>query len=201
MLLVCACFLSCATLGAQTSAEAAAGSAVGSAAGSAAASGAEPVPRPGRIGVEVAAGPAFEVATAGERASQRAVLGVPALTIRLFSWLDYAVEGHLSGHVTPVSGNVFGIVPVAFRVHSKGRTQAHLSLGSGIVWSDLAGLHGVEQRQNFVTHLGAGMSRLRPNGSGVSVEARFFHMSNLHAAPPNLGMEVFTVLVGYRLPR
>ena len=29
----------------------------------------------------------------------------------------------------------------------------------------------------------------------------FFHMSNLHAAPPNLGMEVFTVLVGYRLPR
>jgi hypothetical protein len=188
-LLVCASFMSCVTLGAQAGAAAAPGSVAG------------PVPPSGRFGVDVAAGPAFEVATAGERQSQRAVLGVPALTIRLFSWLDYAVEGHLSRHVTPVSGNVFGIVPVAFRVHTRGRTQTHLSLGSGIGWSDLAGLHGVEQRQNFVTHLGAGISRVRPNGSGVSVEARFFHMSNLHAAPPNLGMEVFTVLVGYRLPR
>jgi hypothetical protein len=186
VLLACSFLVSCAALSAQT---APAGSA------------AEPPSAPGRIGFEVAGGPAFEVATAGERESQRAVLGVPALTVRLFSWVDYAVEGHLSRHVTPVSGNVFGIVPIAFRVHSKGRTQVHLSLGSGIAWSDLAGLHGVEQRQNFVTHLGAGMSRVRPNGSGVSVEARFFHMSHLHAAPPNLGMEVFTVLVGYRLPR
>jgi hypothetical protein len=156
---------------------------------------------PGRLGLEVAAGPAFEVATAGERESQRAILGVPALTVKLFSWVDYVVEGHLSRHVTPVSGNVFGFVPVAFRVHTTRRTQVHLSLGSGIVWSDLAGLHGVEQRQNFATHLGAGIARVRDNGSAVSLEARFFHMSNLHAAPPNLGMEVFTVLVGYRLPR
>jgi len=186
VLLLCAFLLSGVTLGAQTAPTPKAP---------------ETRPSAGRIGVEVAAGPAFEVATAGERESQFAVLGVPAMTIRLFSWLDYTVEGHLSRHVNPVSGNVFGIVPVAFRVHSKGRTQVHLSLGSGIVWSDLAGLHGVEQRQNFVTHLGAGIARVGANGSGVSLEARFFHMSNLHAAPPNLGMEVFTVLVGYRLPR
>ena len=186
VLLVCSFFISCATVGAQTVPTGPA---------------AEPRASPGRIGFEVAAGPTFEVSTAGERESQRAVLGVPALTLRLFSWFDYAVEGHLSRHVTPVSGNVYGIVPVAFRVHTRGRTQVHLSLGSGIVWSDLAGLHGVEQRRNFVTHLGAGIARVGANGSGVSLEARFFHMSNLHAAPPNLGMEVFTVLVGYRLPR
>jgi hypothetical protein len=185
-LLVCSSFISCVTLGAQTQPTGLA---------------AETTASPGRVGFEVAAGPAFEVSTAGERESQRAVLGVPALTIRVFSWFDYAVEGHLSRHVTPVSGNVYGIVPVAFRVHTRGRTQVHLSLGSGIVWSDLAGLHGVEQRRNFVTHLGAGIARVGANGSGVSLEARFFHMSNLHAAPPNLGMEVFTVLVGYRLPR
>ena len=141
------------------------------------------------------------MATAGERESQRAVLGVPALTIRVASWFEYTVEGHLSRHVTPVTGNVLGIVPVAFRVHTGGRTQVHLSVGAGVVWSDLAGLRGVEQRRNFVTQLGAGIARVRANGSGVSLEARFFHMSNLHGAPPNLGMEVFTVLVGYRLPR
>ena len=186
LLVFCLFFISGVTLGAQTVA---------------AGQPAEPPASPGRIGFEVAAGPAFEVATAGERASQRAVLGAPALTIRVFSWFDYAVEGHLSRHLTPVSGNVYGIVPVAFRFHSKGQTQVHVSLGSGIVWSDLAGLHGVEQRQNFATHLGAGVSRVRSNGSGMSVEARIFHMSNLHAAPPNLGMEVFTVLVGYRFAR
>ena len=185
VLLGCSFLVSCATLSAQSAPPGSAGSPAS----------------PGRIGFEVTGGPAFEVATAGERESQRAVLGVPALTIKVFSWFDYVVEGHLSGHVTPVSGNVFGVVPVAFRVHTTGRTQVHLSLGSGIVWSDLAGLHGVEQRQNFATHLGAGMAMLRPNGSGLSVEARFFHMSNLHSAPPNLGMEVFTVLVGYRFPR
>ena len=186
LVLAFSAFISCVTLGAQTAPTG---------------DSAQTPPSPGRVGFEVAAGPAFEVSTAGERASQRAVLGVPALTLRVTSWFDYAVEGHLSRHVTPVAGNVFGIVPVAFRVHTGGRTQVHLSLGAGVVWSDLAGIHGVEQRQNFITQLGAGIARVRTDGSGVSVEARFFHMSNLHAAPPNLGMEVFTALVGYRLPR
>ena len=185
VLLVCSFFIACVRLGAQTP--------TGDAS--------ETPPSPGRVGFEVAAGPAFEVASAGERTPQRAVLGVPALTIRVFPWFDYAVEGHLSRHVTPVKGNIAGIVPVAFRMHTTGRTQFHLGLGAGIVWSGLAGLHGVEQRQNFVTQFGAGIARVRANGSGVSLEARFFHMSNLQAAPPNLGMEVFTVLVGYRLPR
>ena len=187
VLLACWFLMSCATLGAQTLPPGP--------------SAAEPPASPGRLGFEVAGGPAFEVATAGERESQRGVLGVPALTLRVFPWFDYAVEGHLSRHVTPVTGNVFGVVPIAFRVHTRGRTQVHLSLGSGIVWSGLAGLHGVEQRRNFVTHLGAGIARVGAHGAGLSLEARFFHMSNLHAAPPNLGMEVFAVLVGYRLPR
>jgi hypothetical protein len=185
VLLVCSLFIVCVRLGAQTP--------TGDAA--------ETPPSPGRFGFEFAAGPAFELASAGDRTPQRAVLGVPAMTIRVFSWFDYAVEGHLSRHVTPVEGNVLGIVPVGFRLHTAGRTPIHLSLGAGTVWSDLAGLHGVEQRQNFVTHFGAGITRVRDNGSGVSLEARFFHMSNLNGAPPNLGMELFTVLVGYRLPR
>ena len=159
--------------------------------------------QPGRVGVEVAAGPAFEVATAGDRESQRGVLAVPALGIRVASWFEYTIEGHLSRHVSPASGNVFGLVPLGFRLHTRARTrtQIHLSAGAGLVWSDLAGLHGVEQRRNFLTQLGAGIARLDARGSGVSLEARLFHLSNLHAAPPNLGMEVFAVLVGYRLPR
>src|SRR5688572_28224646 len=155
VLLVCSSFISCVTLGAQTEP-------TGHAAGSPAS--------PGRVGFEVAAGPAFEVATAGQRESQRAVLGVPALTIRVASWFEYAVEGRLSRHLTPVTGNVLGIVPIAFRVHTGGRTQVHLSVGTGVVWSDLTGLHGVEQRRNFVTQLGAGIARVRANGSGVSLE-------------------------------
>ena len=185
-LLLSAFFISCVTLSAQTLPPAPS---------------AEPPPSPGRVGFEVAAGPAFESSAAGNRAPQRAMLGVPTLTLRVASWFDYAVEGHFARHVTPVTANVFGIVPIAFRVHTGGRTQVHLSVGAGVVWSDLAGLHGVEQRQNYVTQLGAGIARVRANGSAVSLEARFYHLSNLDAAPPNLGMEVFTVLVGYRLPR
>jgi hypothetical protein len=143
----------------------------------------------------------FEVATAGDRESQQGLLAVPALGIRVASWFEYRLEGHLSRHVTPVAGNVFGVVPLGFRFHTRGRTQLQLSGGAGIVWSDLAGLRGVEQRRNYVTQIGGGIARRGARGSGVSVEARLFHLSNLHAAPPNLGMEAFAVLVGYRLPR
>ena len=186
VLLVCSSFISCVTLGAQTTPPGYP---------------AETPRSPGRVGFEVAAGPAFEAFPAGDRASQRAVLGVPTLTIRLASWLDYAVEGHLSRHVTPVTGNVFGIAPFAFRVHTGGRTRVHLSLGAGQVWTDLAGIHGVEQRRNFITQLGAGIARVRANGSAVSVEARFLHLSNLGETPPNLGMEMVSVLVGYGFSR
>lgn len=158
-------------------------------------------PPPARVGLEVAAGPAFEVATAGDRESQRGVLAVPAVGIRVASWFEYTFEGHLSRHVTPVSGNVFGIVPLGFRLHTNARTQFHVSAGAGLAWTDLSGLHGVEQRRNFITQVGAGITRAGARGSGVSLEARLFHLSNLHAAPPNLGMEGFTLLVGYRLPR
>jgi Lipid A 3-O-deacylase (PagL) len=162
---------------------------------------AEPPPSPGRVGFEVAAGPAFESSAAGRREPQRAVLGVPTLTLRVASWFDYAVEGHFARHVTPVSANEFGIVPIAFRVHTGGRTQVHLSGGAGVVWSGLAGIHGLEQRQNYITQLGAGVARVRANGSAVSLETRFYHMSNDGAKPPNLGIEQISVLVGYRLPR
>ena len=129
------------------------------------------------------------------------MLGVPALSVRVTSWFDYTLEGHLARHVTPVSGNVFGVIPIGFRVHTGRRTQLHLSAGAGVAWSDLVGLRGVEQRRNFVEQLGTGLARTGSNGSGVSLEVRFFHMSNLHAAPPNLGMEAVAILVGYRLPR
>jgi hypothetical protein len=154
-----------------------------------------------RVRFEIAAGPAFEVAVAGERPSQRAALAVPTLAIRVASWFDYTAEGHLSRHVSPVSGNVFGIVPIGFRLHRGERTQLHLAAGAGLVWTDLDGLHGVEQRRNFLTQIGFGIARVGANGAGVSLEARFFHLSNLHAAPPNLGMEMFALLVGYRVPR
>ena len=162
---------------------------------------ADPPPSPGRVGFEVAAGPAFESSAAGDRAPQRAVLGVPTLTLRVASWFDYAVDGHFARHVTPVTANEFGIVPLAFRLHTGGRTQVHLSGGAGVVWSGLAGIHGLERRQNYITQLGAGVARVRANGSAVSLETRFYHLSNDGAKPPNLGMEQISVLVGYRLPR
>ena len=161
---------------------------------------AQTVPPP-RVGIEVAAGPAVEVATAGNRDSQRGLIAVPTLGVRVASWFEYTLEGHLSRHVTPVSGNVLGVVPVGFRIHMGPRKQVHLSAGAGLTWTDLTGLHGVEQRRNYITQIGAGITRHGADGSGLSLEARLFHMSNLHAAPPNLGMEGITVLVGYRLPR
>lgn len=162
---------------------------------------AETPPSQGRVGFEVAAGPAFETSVAGGRAPQRAVLGVPSLTLRVASWFDYAVEGHFARHVSPDTANEFGIVPIAFRLHTGGRTQVHLSGGGGVVWSGLAGIHGLEQRQNYITQLGAGIARVRANGSAISLETRFYHLSNDGAKPPNLGMEQISLLVGYRLPR
>ena len=162
---------------------------------------AERAPFSSRVRFEIAAGPALEVAAAGERPSQRAALAVPTLAIQVASWFEYTAEGHLSRHVSPVSGHVFGIVPIGFRIHHGARTQLHLAAGAGLAWTDLSGLHGVEQRQNFLTQIGIGITRVGANGEGVSLEARFFHLSNLHAAPPNLGMEMFALLVGYRLPR
>jgi hypothetical protein len=184
-LLLSASFISCLTLNAQTLPPAPA---------------AETPPSQGRVGFEVAAGPAFETSVAGGRAPQRAVLGVPSLTLRVASWFDYAVEGHFARHVTPVTANEFGIVPIAFRLHTGGRTQVHLSGGAGVVWSGLAGIHGLEQRQNYITQLGAGVARVLANGSAVSLETRFYHLSNDGAKPPNLGMEQISLLVGYRLP-
>ena len=185
-LLLSASFMSCLTLNAQTLPPAPA---------------AETPPSQGRVGFEAAAGPAFETSVAGGREPQRAVLVVPSLTLRVASWFDYAVEGHFARHVTPVTANEFGIVPIAFRLHTGGRTQIHLSGGVGVVWSGLAGIHGLEQRQNYLTQLGAGFARVRANGSALSVETRFYHLSNDGAKPPNLGMEQISVLVGYRLSR
>jgi hypothetical protein len=164
------------------------------------ASPAQPSPFVSRLGIEVAGGPAFEVSTAGDRESQRAILGVPTLTFRVASWFDLAVEGHFARHVSPESANEFGIVPIGFRFHSRGRTQIHVQGGAGVVWSGLAGIHGLEQRQNFITQLGAGVARVRANGSAITVETRYYHLSNDGATPPNLGMEQIAVLVGYRLP-
>jgi hypothetical protein len=183
-LLLSASFISCVTLCAQTLTPAPSAE-----------------PPPGRVGFEVAVGPAFEVSPAGDRTPQRAVLGVPTLTLRVASWFDYAVEGHFARHVTPVTANEFGIVPIAFRMHTGGRTQVHLSGGAGVVWSGLAGIHGLEQRQNYITQLGAGVARVRDNRSAVSLEVRYYHLSNDGAKPPNLGIEQISVLVGYRLPR
>jgi hypothetical protein len=185
-LLLTASFISCVTLNAQTQPPAPA---------------AETPPSPGRVGFEVAAGPAFETSVAGGRAPQRAVLGVPSLTFRVASWFDYAVEGHFARHVTPVTANEFGIVPIAFRLHTGGRTQVHLSGGGGVVWTGLAGIHGLEQRQNYITQLGAGVARVRANGSAISLGILFYHLSNDGAKPPNLGIEQISFLVGYRLPR
>src|SRR6185369_8564969 len=119
---------------------------------------AETPPSQSRIGFEVAAGPAFETSVAGGREPQRAVLVVPSLTLRVASWFDYAVEGHFARHVTPITANEFGIVPVAFRLHTGGRTQVHFSGRGGVVCSGLAGIHGLEQRQNYITQLGAGVA-------------------------------------------
>jgi hypothetical protein len=44
------------------------------------------------------------------------------------------------------------------------------------------------------------MAGVVPVGSALSVEARLFHLSNMSSAPPNLGLEAVTVLVGYRRP-
>lgn len=158
-------------------------------------------PHAARLRVEFAAGPALEVATAGDRESQRGLVVVPSLGIGVASWFEYVVEGHAARYFTPVAGNVAGVVPVGLRFHSRGPTQVHLAAGAGVVWTNLTEIRGIDRRRNYLTQIGAGVRRVRTDGSAISVEARFLHLSNLSSAPPNLGIEVFTVLVGYRFAR
>jgi hypothetical protein len=151
-----------------------------------------------RLRWEIAGGPALEVATPGERERQRGVLAVPSFSVALASWFEIVVEGHAARYVAPVPGHVLGVVPIGWRIHAPGRTQPYLSAGAGLVWTNLTELTGVERRRNFLTQIGVGLRHVRPSGSALSVEARFFHLSNLGAVRPNLGIEVFAVLVGYR---
>lgn len=149
---------------------------------------------------EIAGGAALEVATPGERDRQRGVLAVPSLSVGVASWFEIVLEGHAARYVAPLGGHVLGVAPIGWRIHAPGRTQPYLSAGAGLVWTNLTELTGVERRRNFLTQIGAGLRHVRPNGSAMSVEARFFHLSNLGAVRPNLGIEVFAVLVGYRFP-
>jgi hypothetical protein len=153
-----------------------------------------------RIRWAFAGGPALEVATPGERQREGGVLAVPSLAIGVASWFELVIEGHAAGYVTPVGGHMVGVVPIGWRLHAPGRIQPYVSGGAGLTWTNLTGLTGLERRRNYLTQIGGGVRHTRANGSAVSVEARLFHLSNLSSAPPNLGMEVFAVLVGYRLP-
>lgn len=151
-----------------------------------------------RVHWGIAAGPALEVATPGEREGERGILVVPWVGVRVASWFEYVAEAHVARYVTPMEGTIAGIAPIGWRIHGRGRMQPYVSMGAGVAWTDFTGLRGIDRRRNYLTHIGAGVRRAGASGSAVSVEARLFHLSNLSSAPPNLGMEVFTVMVGYR---
>jgi hypothetical protein len=148
----------------------------------------------------IAAGPVVEVATPGSREREIGLLAMPSVEMRLTSWFDYVVEGHAAGYLAPVTGAMAGVVPVGWRIHGRGRTQPFLSMGAGVTWTNLTGLYGLDRRRNYITQIGGGVRRFRATGSALSIEARLFHLSNMSSAPPNLGMEAVTVLVGYRRP-
>jgi hypothetical protein len=100
-----------------------------------------------------------------------------------------------------VSANEFGIVPIAFRLHTGGRTQVHLSGGAGVVWSGWPEFMVWSSARITSRNSEQGIARVRANGSALTLETRFYHLSNDGAKPPNLGIEQISVLVGFRLPR
>lgn len=162
---------------------------------------AERVPDRRRIRAEIAGGPAVEVATPGDRPGERGLLGVPSISVWATPWLEYVVEGHAARYLTPDGGTVAGVVPFGWRIHGRGSTQPYVSLGAGIVWAGFTRLRGIDRRKNYLTHIGGGVRRARADGSSIFVEARLSHFSNLGSAPPNLGIEVVAVMVGYRFAR
>jgi hypothetical protein len=151
-----------------------------------------------RVHWGIAAGPVIEVATPGERAQERGILAAPFVGVRVASWFEYVAEGHAARYVGPVGGTIAGVVPLGWRIHGRGRTQPFVSMGAGMVWTSYADLRGLDRRRNYLTQVGAGVRHVTARGAAVSVEARLFHLSNLSSAPPNLGMEGVTFLVGYR---
>jgi hypothetical protein len=138
------------------------------------------------------------VFTPGEREGERGFLVVPSVGVRVGSWFEWVIEGHAARYVTPVGGTIAGVAPLGWRIHGRGPTEPYVSMGAGVVWTDYTELRGLDRRRNYLTQIGAGVRRITGNGSAVSVEARLFHLSNLSSAPPNLGLEGVTVLVGYR---
>jgi hypothetical protein len=156
-----------------------------------------PTAAAGRVRWDIAAGPAIEVSTPARRERERGIAVVPSVGLRVTSWFEYVIEGHAARYVSPVGGTIAGLVPIGWRIHTGGRTQPFVSMGAGLTWTDFARLYGLDRRMNYLTQIGGGVRHVTGGGSVISVETRFFHLSNLSSAPPNLGMEGVLVLVGY----
>jgi hypothetical protein len=142
-----------------------------------------------------------EVTTPDARVRQRGWLVAPAVDVHITPWFAYVAEAQLSTYVSPETGAIAGVIPIGFRLHGRGRPQPFLAIGAGVSWTSFTNLRGLDRRLNYLTQISAGVRRLRPDASAVSVELRLNHLSNLSSAPPNLGMENIAVLMGYRWPR
>jgi hypothetical protein len=149
-----------------------------------------------RVRAGVAVGPAVEVAMPGNREGERGAIVAPSVGLRLASWFEYVVEGHVLWSTGPVGGVMAGVQPVGWRIHAPGRTQPFVSMAAGVVYSGFDGLYGLDRRRNYVTHVGGGIRRLTRGGGAWWVEARVSHLSNLGTAGRNMGLEYVAILVG-----
>jgi hypothetical protein len=113
-----------------------------------------------RVHWGIAAGPALEVATAGDREAERGVVAAPFVGVRVASWFEYVVEAHAARYVSPVGGTIAGVVPLGWRIHGRGRTQPYISMGAGIVWTNYTDLRGLDRRRNYLTQVGGGIRRV-----------------------------------------
>ena len=154
-------------------------------------------PDTGRLRPGVAVGPAIEVAMPGNRAGERGVIVAPSLGVRVTSWFEYVVEGHVMRSLGPVGGTIAALQPLGWRLHTPGGTHPFVSMGAGLTYTDFTGLHGIDRRRNYVTHVGFGVRRFTRGGSAFWVETRLSHLSNLGTAGSNMGMEHVAVMAGF----
>ncbi|HEX9635992.1 MAG TPA: acyloxyacyl hydrolase [Acidobacteriota bacterium] len=111
--------------------------------------------------------------------------------------VEYVLEAQLHQTFGP-SGILVGVLPVGFRIYTgASSSRPYLSLGAGVILTDLTELEEIDRRFNFLLQAGFGVRWPAGERRSWLLEGRFHHLSNAQTAGKNLGVNSALLLVGY----
>lgn len=121
----------------------------------------------------------------------------PEIGWRLSSRLEYVIEGHFVEFWHP-RGYALGVLPLGARFFFlRGGLAPYVGIGAGVCWTDLRTIE-LNRRFNFVLQGGLGLRKTLSDHRAVTVDVRWMHDSNAGTVQPNIGLNAYLVLAGWR---